>query len=116
MYLFELWFSPDICPGVGLLDHMVALIGVLEIVTLWRSLASHCAVECPVIGLGVAQGKCAFGTHGNESKGAAAGTISQLCSYRRNLSVTFPWLLLGTDWKIPTIVHSSNNAWQDEMS
>ena len=25
MYLFELWFSPDICPGVGLLDHMVAL-------------------------------------------------------------------------------------------
>ena len=25
MYLFELWFSPDMCPGVGLLDHMVAL-------------------------------------------------------------------------------------------
>ena len=25
MYLFELWLSPDICPGVGLLDHMVAL-------------------------------------------------------------------------------------------
>ena len=25
MYLFELWFSPDICPGVGLLDHMVVL-------------------------------------------------------------------------------------------
>ena len=25
MYLFELWFSPDICPGVGLLDHMVIL-------------------------------------------------------------------------------------------
>ena len=25
MYLFELWFSLDICPGVGLLDHMVAL-------------------------------------------------------------------------------------------
>ena len=22
---FELWFSPDICPGVALLDHMVAL-------------------------------------------------------------------------------------------
>ena len=22
---FELWFSPDICPGVGLQDHMVAL-------------------------------------------------------------------------------------------
>ena len=22
---FELWFSPDICPAVGLLDHMVAL-------------------------------------------------------------------------------------------
>ena len=22
---FELWFSLDICPGVGLLDHMVAL-------------------------------------------------------------------------------------------
>ena len=29
MYLFELWFSPDICPGVGLLDHMVALFLVL---------------------------------------------------------------------------------------
>ena len=25
MYLLKLWFSPDICPGVGLLDHMVAL-------------------------------------------------------------------------------------------
>ena len=23
MYPFELWFSPNICPGVGLLDHMV---------------------------------------------------------------------------------------------
>ena len=25
MPLFELWFSPDICPGAGLLHHMVAL-------------------------------------------------------------------------------------------
>ena len=25
MYLFETWFSPDICPGVRLLDHMVLL-------------------------------------------------------------------------------------------
>ena len=25
MYLFELEFSPDICPAVRLLDHMVAL-------------------------------------------------------------------------------------------
>ena len=35
MYLFEdvpggsdgkaLWFSPDVCPGVGFLDHMTAL-------------------------------------------------------------------------------------------
>ena len=25
MYLFQLEFSPDICPGVGSLDHMVAL-------------------------------------------------------------------------------------------
>ena len=24
-HLFELWFSPGICPGVGLLDHMVVL-------------------------------------------------------------------------------------------
>ena len=26
MCLFKVWFSPDICPGVGLLDHMVALL------------------------------------------------------------------------------------------
>ena len=26
MYLFELWFSPDICLGVGLLDHMTTLV------------------------------------------------------------------------------------------
>ena len=26
MCLFKLRFSPDICPGVGLLDHMVALV------------------------------------------------------------------------------------------
>ena len=25
MHLFETWFSPDICPGVRLLDHMVLL-------------------------------------------------------------------------------------------
>ena len=25
VYLFELQFCPDICPGVGLLDHMVIL-------------------------------------------------------------------------------------------
>ena len=25
MYLFKLWFSPDICPGVGFLDHMVTI-------------------------------------------------------------------------------------------
>ena len=25
MYLFKLEFCPDMCPGVGLLDHMVAL-------------------------------------------------------------------------------------------
>ena len=25
VYHVELWFSPDICPGVGLLDHMVVL-------------------------------------------------------------------------------------------
>ena len=30
MYLFELWFSPDICLGVGLLDHMVVLFLVLR--------------------------------------------------------------------------------------
>jgi len=26
IYLFELQFSPDTCPGVGLLDHMVTLL------------------------------------------------------------------------------------------
>ena len=30
MYLLELWFSLDICPGVGLLDHMVALFLVFK--------------------------------------------------------------------------------------
>jgi len=30
MYLFELWFSLDICPAVGLLDHVVALFLVFK--------------------------------------------------------------------------------------
>ena len=30
MYLFELWFSRDICLGMGLLDHMVALFLVFK--------------------------------------------------------------------------------------
>ena len=30
MYLFKLEFSPSICPGVGLLDHMVVLLSVLK--------------------------------------------------------------------------------------
>ena len=25
VFFFESWFSPDICPGVGLLHHMVVL-------------------------------------------------------------------------------------------
>ena len=30
MYLFKLWFSMDLCPGVGLLDHRVVLFLVLQ--------------------------------------------------------------------------------------
>ena len=30
MHLYELEFSPDICPGMGLLDHMVILFLVFE--------------------------------------------------------------------------------------
>jgi len=30
MYLSELWFSLDVCPGVGLLDHMVVLLLVFK--------------------------------------------------------------------------------------
>ena len=30
MYLLEVWFSLDICSGVGLLDHMVALFLVFK--------------------------------------------------------------------------------------
>ena len=25
MYLFELWLSPVVCPGVGFLGHMIAI-------------------------------------------------------------------------------------------
>ena len=34
MYLFELWFSPDIYPGVGLLDHMVVLYLVFKVTSI----------------------------------------------------------------------------------
>ena len=30
MYIFKLWFSPDICPGVGLLNHIATLFLVFE--------------------------------------------------------------------------------------
>ena len=30
MYLFELWFSPDLRPGMGLQDHMAVLFSVLK--------------------------------------------------------------------------------------
>ena len=30
MYLYKLWFSLDVCPGVGLLYHMVALFAVFK--------------------------------------------------------------------------------------
>ena len=30
MYLYKLWFSPDICPRVALQDHMVALFVVFQ--------------------------------------------------------------------------------------
>ena len=40
VYLFELQFSPDICPGVGLLDHMVTLFSFLR--TLHTVFHSRC--------------------------------------------------------------------------
>ena len=39
MYLFKLWFSPDICLGVGLLDHMVVLFLVFEGTSILFSIA-----------------------------------------------------------------------------
>ena len=30
MYLSDLWFPPDLCPGVGLLDHMLILFLVFQ--------------------------------------------------------------------------------------
>ena len=34
MYIFELQFSLDICPGVGLQDHMVVLFLVLKVLSI----------------------------------------------------------------------------------
>ena len=39
MYLFKLWFIPDRCPGVGLLDHMIALF------LIFKGMAFICGVE-----------------------------------------------------------------------
>ena len=36
LHLFKVWFSPDMCPGVGLLDQMVALFLVFKGI-------SHCS-------------------------------------------------------------------------
>ena len=41
MYLLELWFSPDICPRVGLHDHMVALFLVFMQYTLLYSVCTN---------------------------------------------------------------------------
>ena len=43
MYLLELWFSPSVCPGVGLLGHMVVLFIVffLRMSVLFYNLHSH---------------------------------------------------------------------------
>ena len=41
LHLFKVWFSPDICPGVGLLDHMDPLLLVFkEIFTLVSMVAA----------------------------------------------------------------------------
>ena len=37
MYLFELWFSLGICPGVGLLDRKVVLFLVKDLYTVFYS-------------------------------------------------------------------------------
>jgi len=41
MYLFELEFSSDICPGVGLLDHTITLI-----FSFWRNLYTLFHSDC----------------------------------------------------------------------
>ena len=40
MHPFELWFSLDICPGVGLLDHMVALFLVFKGISILFSIVA----------------------------------------------------------------------------
>ena len=34
MYVFDLWFFPDTCPGVEFLDHMVALFLVFKVISI----------------------------------------------------------------------------------
>ena len=43
MYLFELWFCPDICPGVELLDHTAALFLVF-----WETSMVFSVVAVPI--------------------------------------------------------------------
>ena len=45
MYLFELEFSPDIFPGVGLLDHMVDLLLAFFFFNLFFLLKDNCFTE-----------------------------------------------------------------------
>jgi len=40
MYLLELWFSLDICPGVGFLDHMVAVFLVFKGTSIFFSIVA----------------------------------------------------------------------------
>ena len=40
MYLLEVWFSLDICSGVGLLDHMVALFLVFKGTSIFFSIVA----------------------------------------------------------------------------
>ena len=51
MYLFELEFSPDICPGVGLLGHMVTLYLVF-LRKLHTVLHSGCTIYIPTNSVG----------------------------------------------------------------
>ena len=51
MYLFELWFSPDICSELASLDHIVTLFLLFEVTSALLSIAAA-AVYIPANGVG----------------------------------------------------------------
>ena len=130
MYLFELWFSLDICPGVGLLGHMVTLFSVFKGTSELVSIVAApiylptnsvggfffchtlCSIHCRLFDGGHSDLGCPCGSAGKEST-CNVGDLGSIPGVERSpgKGKGYPLQYSGLENSMDCIVHGVAKSW-----